>query len=191
MARRRRRPLVLSRPAQVRAASSPTAHRLLGALERLGPASVRELAEQVGMAPASLYYHVRRLVEVGVVRAAGERATDRRPETLYELAGGGEVELRGGGSRRVAEEVARAGRGMLRLAARLYAEAAGERQPDRPRGRRRNVLVQAQGRLSPAALAEVNRRLEDLAAYVAEQDDPERDGMSCLTLALSPVRRAR
>jgi hypothetical protein len=44
-----------------------------------------------------------------------------------------------------------------------------------------------QRRLSPAALAEVNRRLEELATYVADQDDPDQGRFSCLTLALSPT----
>lgn len=179
---------VLTRPAQVRAAASPTAHRLLGALERLGPSSVRELAEQLGMAPASLYYHVRRLEKAGVLRAKEQRATGKRPETVFELPGK-EVILRGELSPAMAGEVARAGQGMLRLAARLYAAATRKRRAPRPRTRRRNVLIQVQGRLAPDALAEVNRRLEDIAQYVAEHDDPERNGFSCVTLALSPLDR--
>lgn len=37
--------------------------------------------------PATLYYHLRQLEDAGLVRAVGERATGKRPETLYEAVG--------------------------------------------------------------------------------------------------------
>ena len=55
--------------------------------------------------------------------------------------------------------------------------------------RRRNVLIQVQGRLSPEALVEANRRLEELATFVAEQDDESREGFTCLTMAMSPAAK--
>ena len=187
-ARRTKQPsaCVLSKASQVRAASSPTAHRLLGALERLGPVSVRELSEQLGLPAASLYYHLHRLVEAQVLRATERHTPGQRKETLYALRGK-EVVVRSDAHRTVAAEVARSGAGMLRLAARLYAAAVGALPKPKGRARRRNVLIQVQGRLKPAALAEVNRQLESLARYVAEHDDPKQPQFSCLTLALSPT----
>ena len=177
---------VLDAPAQLRATSSPLAHRLLGALERLGPSTARQLGAQLERPPASLYYHLNRLAECGVLETETREVAGQRPETLFALAGR-ELVIRGDGSPAVGAELARSGRGLLRLAARLYAAAAERLGPTRARSRRRNLLIQTQARLSAADLAEVERRLEDVATYMAERDDSRRAPFHCLTVSLSPT----
>lgn len=180
---------VLDRPAQVRAASSPTAQRLLGAVERTGPCSAAELEEHIGLPRASLYYHLNRLARVGVLRRTTRTTETGRSESLWEVPGE-ELEVISTGSPRFDREVARSGRGILALATRLYSAAVGRMPRPTQRARRRNVLVQVQARLAPQALAEVHRRLDELAAYVAEQDDPSRE-FACFTGVLSPAPRER
>ncbi|GJM20624.1 MAG: hypothetical protein DHS20C15_05390 [Planctomycetota bacterium] len=162
------------------------AHRLLGALERLGPSSARELGLHLGCPPASLYYHLHRLRQAGVLQSETRARSGQRSETVFALRGR-ELVIRAGKSRRASAELARSGRGLLRLAARLYAAAAERLPAKRGRPRRRNLLIQTQARLSPADLAELERRLEEAAAFMAERDDPSRDGFHCLTVALSPT----
>ena len=41
-------------------------------LQVSGPASVAELASRIGRAPDSLYYHLKKLVEIGVIERCGE-----------------------------------------------------------------------------------------------------------------------
>lgn len=70
---------------KVRALTSPLRRRFVDVLSQRGPASVREVAAEMDRPPATLYYHLRQLEDAGLVRAVGERATGKRPETLYEL----------------------------------------------------------------------------------------------------------
>lgn len=48
-----------------------------------GEASVREIAEQMGRKPASLYRHIDRLVEVGLLIDIGTKSTARRDAKIY------------------------------------------------------------------------------------------------------------
>jgi DNA-binding transcriptional ArsR family regulator len=56
---------------QVRALASPLRAAIVDALEVLGPAAVGDLAAALGYPPDGLYYHLRVLRRVGLIREAG------------------------------------------------------------------------------------------------------------------------
>ena len=64
---RQRQTLVIRRAEQLASLSSPVRSRIVESLSVHGPSSVREIAERLGRLPESLYYHLRPLVEVGIV----------------------------------------------------------------------------------------------------------------------------
>lgn len=70
-------------PEQIAAMSSPLRMAILDRLEALGPCSVAELAESLERPADALYYHVRKLLDVGLLEEAGTRATSRRDEVIY------------------------------------------------------------------------------------------------------------
>lgn len=49
--------------------------------------SIREIAEQLGRKPASLYRHIEALIEVGLIREIGPRASGGRDATTYGAIG--------------------------------------------------------------------------------------------------------
>ncbi|MFV8755376.1 helix-turn-helix domain-containing protein [Nannocystaceae bacterium ST9] len=73
-------------PAQIAALAAPLRAALVDRLEAQGPCSVRELAEQLGVQPDALHYHVRMLVGIGLLEQVGSRPTRRHDEALYDLA---------------------------------------------------------------------------------------------------------
>lgn len=48
-----------------------------------GEASIREIAEQMGRKPVSLYRHIDQLVEVGLLIEEGTKPTARRDAKIY------------------------------------------------------------------------------------------------------------
>jgi DNA-binding transcriptional ArsR family regulator len=88
-------------PAVVAALYDPLRYRLFRLLET--PRSVAELASAVGMPANRLYYHVRRLVECGLVRQVDARASGKHLERVYgrvaeRIRFSGELDLDAGGS---------------------------------------------------------------------------------------------
>ncbi len=84
----RKPPHVLVRTAeQVRALAGPLPHRITAVMERLGPCTVREVAEAIGEKPETLYYHVRRLHRLGLLCERGQRRSGSNTQAVYELPG--------------------------------------------------------------------------------------------------------
>src|SRR5436190_2021792 len=75
----------LSSPAQVRALESPRRQEIVDALAALGASSVAELADHLGRPADSLYFHVRKLLKVGVIRELELRKSGRHEWAVYAL----------------------------------------------------------------------------------------------------------
>ncbi len=73
--------LELRDPAAVKALFDPLRFRLFGLLRT--PYSVPDLARAVDMPADRLYYHVRRLVECGLVQQVDARSTGRHTERIF------------------------------------------------------------------------------------------------------------
>ncbi len=78
---------LIDKPAQISLLSSAMRQEILDSINALGPCSIAELAEELGVAADSLYYHIRKLVETGLLVQQEVRETSRRDEVVYALAG--------------------------------------------------------------------------------------------------------
>ncbi len=92
--------LRLDDPAVVVALYDPLRYRIFRLLA--APRTVAELADAIGMPANRLYYHVRRLVECGLVRQVDTRASGRHTERIYGRTAGrirfsGDLDLYEGG----------------------------------------------------------------------------------------------
>ena len=179
---------VIRTPRQVRAMAGPLQNEILATLESLGPSSARQIAEHLGIAPESLYYHLRRLRTAGLLVEQGKRATVRRPETLFSLAAGELVLDPANQQPAFLAALADVQRSLLSMATRLYGRALRRGNAIRS-GRRRNLcVIQQNARLGPRDLAELNRKLEDVAAFMASHDTPAVEGFLSVTISMSPLR---
>jgi predicted transcriptional regulator len=71
----------------VEAVGSSLRMEIIRHLQTHGPSTVFELARRMGRSADSLYYHMRRLQEVGVLARSGTRTGGRREEGIFALAG--------------------------------------------------------------------------------------------------------
>lgn len=181
-----KRKFVIRRADQVEALASPVRQEIVATMERLGPCAARELAARLGREPESLYYHLRKLVAVGLVREAGKRPVGRRSEAVFTLVARDIAVDPKSRSARFLEMVARSASALLRLTERSYVAALEDPASVR-HGPRCNLQIRRHhARLSPRAIAEINRRLDDLSAYVLAHDDPKQERFYSVTVAMSP-----
>ena len=169
---KRKKRHVVRDPAQLGAVVSPIRHNLLKSLASLGPCSVRELAEDVGCSQESLYYHVRALQKVGLIREHGKRPSNGRSEMLYDALAD---QLRSDPNQttpQYLEAYRRAISALLRLTDRQVA-AALERQAQAEARRPVSLLLrQLQVRLSAESQRDIARRIEALVDHIRDCDDP-------------------
>lgn len=158
---------------------------LVEALMSLQPATVQDLASFLGRDPSSLYYHLRPLLEVGLVVEAGERPTSKRSAKLYQLPAS-RLEIDPDDK---SPEALALRRKIIR-AVMAKAEQRQERalaDPDVSLGGPRPTAMSSIriARLKPAAHARVVRKLRELNALLSSQHDP--DGRAfALTFQMAP-----
>ena len=181
-------------PRQIEALGSPARQEVIDGLQALGPCSIAELAESLGRAADSLYYHVRKLERVGLVVQRGSRGAGIRQEVLYDTPGRMVVDHEPATARektRLVGLVASA----LRIGERDLRAAIDTGRAVYRRGPRRNAWgARVKGWLTPAELAEARAHLEAVSALLAR--GPKRPGAALHAIAfvlapLVPTDRAR
>ena len=77
--------MLVDRADQLASLTSPVRIELLELFGIWGPCGVADIAERMGRPADALYYHVRKLVKVGLLLPAGRRRRAHRFENLYQL----------------------------------------------------------------------------------------------------------
>jgi DNA-binding transcriptional ArsR family regulator len=152
-------PLVLTSLAQFKALGHPLRHRLLNVL-RQRPATLAQLAAALGSTKGTLAYHVKVMVDAGLLRQAGVRTVRGGTEQYFEPV-----------SRTIQH-----GQDDPRAAEFLISAAVAEMLPARP-GQPEATLLR-HFRLDPAQARNLQARLDELhEAAVTEAPDGESYGL--------------
>lgn len=186
-------PLLTAHRAEQRAAlASPMRLEILGQFVEGEPMAVAELAERMGRPANAIHYHVRRLVGVGLLKRAGERRRGTRREALYRPAARRialPTPTRGPGREAALKTLSAA----LRMTERDFEAAleAGDVVADGPG--RTMTAFRLHARLTPAALARVNRHIDAMLEILEREGGrrrlpPDAKHHCSLTLALLPLR---
>lgn len=77
--------LLVEDPRRLAALASPLRQEIIDAAEAAGPCSIADLARWIGRPADRLYFHIRRLLRVGLLIEAGQRREGRHVATLYAL----------------------------------------------------------------------------------------------------------
>lgn len=185
MARRRKREIRIGRADQLRALRTPMRQEIMALLTRSGPRSVGELAREMGIRPASLYYHIHELAAAGLVREAGSRAGRPRSERLYDAAADRVVLQRKSPSPELSKAMDAVRAATLAAAGRELEQAieAG----DAASGPGAPTLLRVTASLDEAALERTDRMIRELVDFMREKNDSSRGRPFALTLTLAPL----
>jgi len=173
---------------QIRALTSPVRQELVDALQASGPSSIADLATELGRAPDSLYYHVRRLEAVGLVVRRGTRSTARNEEALFDTPGARMRIERDTGSPRESGDLLAVIAAVLRLAKRDLSTAFA-RGLARYGGARRNTWGgRVKGWLTPAEVRAAGEHIEALTEIFATAKRRPGAGLHAVTWLLTPLQ---
>ncbi len=165
---------IVREPAQVRALASPVRQEIVDALVAAGACSISDLAQHLGRAPDALYFHVRRLVKVGLVIERERRKDGRHAWAVYDLPGR-PVRLSYQPPNKP-RDLTRVIASAIRLSSRDFARAmsdSGYLDPDvPPSGPRRVWGGRAKGWLTDDQLSRVNALIEEAMAIVRDSGPP-------------------
>lgn len=183
--RERRKPYRITRRDQLKTLESPVRIEILFGFVASGPCSIAQVARELGRSPVSLYYHVRKLVEVGLLIEAGTRDTGARQEALFAAPSRQMVfpyQSASDSNRAIIRQLTQAS---LRLAARELERALQDPNAVLDGPRRTAHAGRDKGWLSAAELREVNELLDRLHTIFDKARHGPRKRLFSLALALS------
>jgi DNA-binding transcriptional ArsR family regulator len=175
-------------PEQIRLLSSAVRQEIVDTLAALGgEANVAAMAEHLGRPADGLYYHLRALVDGGLVEEAPATGDDER---RYRLAGEGSDPMRLAydlGPQGNGRELGAFARALLQIAAGDF-EAALTTAETVTEGPERELWVSRnKGWLSKDDLREVSGLLERLSELSSQPKAPGRERLMSFAFALAPL----
>ncbi len=172
---------------EIAALGSPARQEIVDGLQALGPASLSELGSALGRAPDSLYYHVRKLLRVGLVVQTGTRGEGVREEALFDTPGQLVIDHEPATAGEKAN-LLRVLAATLRAAERDLRTAFASGLAIYRRTARRNTWgARTKGWLTRDELREVREHLESAAAILAQGRKRRGAALHTVTFALAPV----
>jgi predicted transcriptional regulator len=183
---RRPAPYLIRSKAQLTALTSAFRQEICDALAQSGESSVAELAAMLGRPADALYYHLRLLERVGLVRSSGRRVARGKPEALYRTpAPILEIDLEFA-RRNAGATLNKLVASMLRLGARDYRRAVKDPNNSVSGAEREIAVTRTTAWLLPSDLRAVNKSIADLDR--AGSGKPGRGRLYAITVLVTPVR---
>lgn len=175
-------------PRQIAALASPARQEVVDSLSVSGPASIAELACDLGRAPDSLYYHVRALERVGLVVRRGTRPAGVRSEVIYDVPGARMVIDREPSTRGEKQTLMRVVSAALRSAERELRGALDSGLAVYRRCKGRNAwAARVKGWLTPDELIEVREHLDAAAEILMRGKQRPGTRLHTVTHVLTPL----
>lgn len=150
---------------------SPTRVDLYEAIQKQGKASVAELAQILNKTVHSLYYHLRQLERVKLIRVAGYQRVGKKDEAVYETLSRRLTIDRDNTDPTYRESLIKAIRIMLRKAEREHREARESNLADESFG-----VLRVQASLSPDDAARLRQKLVDLGSWIRRRSNSDNQG---------------
>lgn len=187
-ARAKSKAMLIDDPRQIRALVSPIRQEIVDALEAAGPCSIAELATQLGRPADGLYFHIRRLLKVGLLAEGVERRGVRRPAATYDVAGR-PIRIRDRRENTAATRPVL--HAALRLGARDLTRVMGTADAITAGPRRNLTGGRVKGWLSRSELARANRALDKLLDLLRSGRPGRGRRLQTFAWALAPARPQR
>lgn len=171
---------------QLVALTSPARQEIVDAFQAAGRATVAQVAEQLGRPADSLYYHVRKLISVGLLVEVGQQRSGSRDEAIYDLPGSISVTY-DVGNPRIMEPLGRAVSAMMRLGDRDF-RAASRSKNAKGDGPNRNLWGgRAKAWLTGAQVREVRKHLEAIVGILHGASRTSKSQLHSVTWVMAPV----
>ena len=175
--------------AQLECLSSLVRVDLYEAIQRHDGASIGELANELKKSPHTLYYHVRQLSDVQLIRVREYRRVGKRDEAIYEVVSKRLFIDQQNSSPEYSEALAKTVGSALRKAEREHRAARLKlTQPSK------FAVARAQVKLTSKDADRLRQRISDLTQWVRERnimnDDVEGEEVS-YTCVVAPIERSK
>ncbi len=173
--------------AQLAAVTQPLRMEIVDLVAHHGPCSIGEVADLMGRARSTLYFHVDKLCEVGLLLAAGERGDGRAREALYRAPGVPVDIVFNSDDPIVVEATIRYASNILARAKRALTAAFASKRVTTDGPRRNAHIDQTSCWLDETQLAKMNQHLDAIRDIVATGPKRRHAELHLITVAISKL----
>ena len=179
---------VITEPQQLRALASAVRQDIVDVVAAIGPATAPEIARSLGRRPDGLYFHLRLLTRVGLLKEGQQPNGKGRMVVSYDVPGR-PLRIKYDLSEKAgARAITRVTASMLRTANRSFARAAANGQARVIGPRRELWAARTHGWLTKDGVEEVNKMFSRLIELFNTRPDTEKACPYEVTFVLSPAR---
>jgi hypothetical protein len=171
--------------AQIRALESPMRQEIVDAVAAMGPCSILELADHLGRAADSLYFHVKKLVRVKLLLEVEKRKSGRHTWVIYALPS---RQVRMVYRPAVMKSIRKVVAGALRLSLREFHRAVTAKTSVFAGPKRNTWAGRMKGWLSDSELQEVGQLFERILGLMNRQGPGPGRLMYSLGWVLAPAQ---
>ena len=172
---------------QLEALASPARQEIIDTLEAGGPSSAAELGALLGRAPDSLYFHLKRLEDAGLVKRSDRDIGRGRTEAVFEPAGRDMRLAPEAFTPAKADAMARLTGAMMRITARDLENAVVEGLAN-VHGKRCNYRAgRMKAWLTGAQLQDINSHIDAIMEIMRTGERPKGSALHAMTFAMAPV----
>jgi DNA-binding transcriptional ArsR family regulator len=176
---------VVGRLDQIQTLASAVRQEIMDTLQASGPLTVRQLARLLGRPPDSLYYHLKKLIAVDLVREKEESKSDGGGEAKFELPFGlWQIHYDVGDPESISA-MARVVSTLLRVTDRDYRRALAYEEIV-PHGPDRNVWGgRSVGWVTEHELVIINAKIQQILEILKKRQRPENSRLVAFTHAIT------
>lgn len=178
--------LLLRDAAQIEMLASPVRAELLLTLANQGAMSAQQVATHLGRDARSLHYHLRKLVDAGLIRQCGKQSVGPRSEALFEAVATQFRVDRSATSPTIRAAMLKSVRTGLRLAEREYEAGLGDSAYATGDRREQLEFMQQDVRLPKAQIKAVRQLLDEARRLAREHHNPDRGEWVTFTTVITP-----
>ena len=172
---------------QLRVIADPVRTAIFDAMCDLALCGVAELAMRLDRSPESLHYHLRKLLDIGLVRIVDHQPTGGRKRAVYDLVSRVLKIVSTGDNRAFRKARADASSNMLRLTERRMRKAILEETNRSPNPDHRLVRIEWElVSVSARDLKRINMLLNEIHQLCGEVDHPTGEHRIALAFAMCP-----
>ncbi len=176
---------------QIAALASPLRQEIVDVVESAGPCSIAQIAASLGYPPDRLYFHLRRLLAVGLLVNNGKTGSGRTAAATFDVPGRPLRIRYDRRNKKSMRSVAAVQDGLLRLSRRDLKRAMASPNAVVTGPLRNTWAGRSRGCLTPPQIHRLNRLIEEITALVRNGNMQPGAQPVAFTFVLAPSRTTR
>lgn len=183
----RKKSILLTKRSELKLLAKPAIIEIIECIQVDGPATVKSIGRRIGRPPKSIYYHLRKLVQAGLLKPVALQLSGRRSEKIYDVSADRYSTNDASMSPQMRVDIQKALASVLRITHRDYSRSLGQSVAV-TKGKGRTLMgIRRKVWLDQKSLAEVNGLINQIDDLLRKNSTMGKGKRIALTMVMTPL----